>query len=174
MSELVKVLQDHERVISSFSAALSNAVKSSKRVITAGNGGSAAIASHMVVDIMKTSKRFDLPSVICLNDNVPLLTAIANDVSYEDSLSLAADLHKVGEGDLVVIVSSSGNSKNVVGLARLAMSRGATVYAMTGFTGGILLHLPIHVCLHIESNDYGVVEDVHHHIMHRLVKELQK
>ncbi len=125
---------------------------------------------------MKTSKRFDLPSVICLSDNIPLLTAIANDISYDDTFAEAANLHHIRSRDMAIVISSSGNSKNVVNFAKLAVDRGATLFTMTGFAGGILREIGSKhgVSLHIDVNDYGIVEDIHNHVIHRLVKELQK
>lgn len=174
MNDLVKVLTTQEERIQGFVDELARAISGSQRVMTAGNGGSSAIASHMVADIMKTVGRFDLPSAICLTDNVPLLTAMANDISYVDALANIAALHHVNEEDLVVIVSSSGNSENVVNLARMSLSRGARVYAMVGFNGGRLAGmLDSNHVLHVDSYDYGVVEDVHHHVIHRLVRALK-
>lgn len=174
MSELTDVLLAQEERIGEFTEDLARAIAGSSRVMTAGNGGSSSIASHLVADVMKTVGRFDLPSVMCLTDNVPLLTAMANDISYVDALANIAALHHVNEEDLVVIVSSSGNSDNVVNLARMALSRGASVYAMVGFSGGRLASMlePKYV-LHVRSHDYGVVEDVHHHVIHRIVRALK-
>jgi phosphoheptose isomerase len=174
MSGLVEVLTAQEERLASFTEDLARSIAGSQRVLTAGNGGSSAIASHMVADVMKTVGRFDLPSAICLTDNVPLLTAMSNDISYVDALANIAALHHVCEDDCVVIISSSGNSDNVVNLARMSLSRGATVYAMVGFQGGRLASmLEDRYVLHVKSNDYGVVEDVHHHVVHRLVRALK-
>ena len=170
--ELINALIQHESQIEDFVLQLSSDIVKAARVFVAGNGGSAAIASHMVTDIMKTTMRFDLPSVICLSDSIPLLTALANDVAYDQCLSEAANLHHVGTGDLVVLISSSGNSSNVLNLARMAKYRNATVVGMTGFGGGILPSLSSR-SLVIDVNDYGVVEDIHHHVIHCLVRALR-
>jgi D-sedoheptulose 7-phosphate isomerase len=146
-----------------------------QRVFVAGNGGSAAIASHFVTDVMKTSCLWNPPSVICLTDNVPMLTACANDVSWERALEVMAEKHNLGADDVVIVISSSGNSENVVRLAATARRTGASLFSLVGFDGGKLklMTLPGN-SFHVAVSDYGIVEDTHHAIMHALVRSLQR
>ncbi|MBA57763.1 MAG: phosphoheptose isomerase [Gammaproteobacteria bacterium] len=139
-------------------------------VYVCGNGGSASISNHLVCDHLKgvqtdTNTR---PRVISLSSNIEILTAIANDVSYEDiftfQLSTMADA-----GDVLITISSSGDSENIVRAAQWAKSNECSVIAMTGFDGGRSSKLA-HINLHVESDNYGVIEDTHQSLMHILAQ----
>jgi len=140
---------------------LETAEKNGKTVFVMGNGGSAATASHIATDWSKTAERPGkrLLRCISLNDNVPFMTAIGNDLGYEHVFSRQLE-NLVDTGDVVVIISGSGNSPNVVKAAEVAKSRGATTVGMTGFAGGKLRQMA-DVCLHVNSDQYGVIEDLH-------------
>lgn len=132
-----------------------------KRIFICGNGGSAATASHFVCDFMKgvslnQQVKYDLE---CLNDNTPLMMAVANDIGYEDVfvMPLQAKLHA---GDLVIGISGSGNSENVVRAIRYAKEHGANTAALVGFDGGKLLTLADQV-VHVKVDNMQIVEDVH-------------
>lgn len=144
--------------------------KSDRRIFVMGNGGSASTASHMACDLAKGTscegkKRF---SVISLNDNTAHFTAIANDISYEDIFSeqLKNILQK---GDLVLVISASGNSPNLIKAMKYARLKGAKTAALLGFSGGECKELA-DVYAHIKKNDYGIVEDIHLMIEHMITK----
>lgn len=141
--------------------AIEKAEKSGNQVFVMGNGGSAATASHIATDWCKTAERVGKPLLRCisLNDNVPFMTAIGNDLGYDEVFARQLQ-NFLQRGDVVVIISGSGNSPNVVKAARLAKSRGAVLIGMTGFKGGQLRQMA-DICLHIESDQYGVIEDLH-------------
>lgn len=147
-----------------------------ERVFICGNGGSAAIASHFVVDLLKTVPTG--PSVISLVDNSPVLTAIANDMSYDKVFSHQLAKHySQGERDVLIAISSSGRSPNVVAAAEHALKVGMTVLTMTGFdTNNPLRSLGLATSnpgreaqLWVDSDNYGVVEDAHHICMHAVI-----
>jgi D-sedoheptulose 7-phosphate isomerase len=140
---------------------LETAEKNGKTVFVMGNGGSAATASHIATDWSKTAERVGKPLLRCisLNDNVPFMTAIGNDLGYEHVFSRQLE-NLLDAGDVVVIISGSGNSPNVVKAADLSSKKGATTVGMTGFTGGKLRQMA-DVCLHVNSDQYGVIEDLH-------------
>jgi D-sedoheptulose 7-phosphate isomerase len=130
-----------------------------RHVYILGNGGSASTASHFACDLSKATIVGDASRlhVTSLTDNVAVLTAWANDTSYErvfaeQLLSLAAP------GDVVVIISASGDSPNVLAAARTARELGAATVALVGFAGGALKDL-VDVAVQVGSHDYGVVED---------------
>ena len=143
---------------------LAGARQKGATIYVAGNGGSAATASHWVNDLCKaTKKSTGLPPmrVIGLNDNVSWLTALANDEGYERVFS--GQLENFAQpGDVLVVITASGNSQNLVQAVELARQRGVTTVAFLGFDGGILkdkvdayLWLPTH------KGAYGVVESAH-------------
>jgi D-sedoheptulose 7-phosphate isomerase len=144
-----------------------------RTIYVAGNGGSASTASHMGCDMAKnTLNRLDRPlRVISLTDNVAFLTALANDQGYEDSF--AGQLAPLVERDDVLIaVSASGNSPNVLKAALVAREAGAKIISFTGFDGGRLLSLA-DVTVHVPVRDYGIAEDAHLIISHVLVMRLK-
>ena len=142
-------------------------------VYIAGNGGSATTASHMVTDLM-FGRGLPEPGlrVIGLADNQAVLTATANDVSYDEVF--ARQLRRLArQGDVVILVSASGNSANVVRAAEVAREMEVTVIGLTGFDGGRLAGLS-DVSVHVPSppDAYGPVEDVHLIVNHMLVAAL--
>jgi D-sedoheptulose 7-phosphate isomerase len=130
-----------------------------------GNGGSAATASHMAndigLDVLKKSGDARAFRVLSLTDSVPMLTAIANDEGYENVfLRQLRILYR--PGDVLVAISASGNSPNVVAAAEWVRKEGGAVLGLTGFDGGRLRGL-CDVAIHVETpkGAYGPVEDVH-------------
>ena len=141
--------------------AIESAEKNGNQVFVMGNGGSAATASHIATDWSKTAERTGKRLIRCmsLNDNVPFMTAIANDLGYDEVFVRQLE-NLLNRDDVVVIISGSGNSPNVLKAAKFAKKKGAVTIGMTGFTGGKLRKL-VDVCLHIDSDQYGVIEDLH-------------
>ena len=139
-----------------------------------GNGGSAATASHFVCDFNKgicenLDKKFNL---ICLSDNTPIVTAIANDISYDDIFVFQMK-NKLKADDLVLAISGSGNSKNVIKAVEYAKKIGTKVVGITGYSGGKLRELAdFH--MHVNVNDMQLTEDIHmafDHMMYRVLKD---
>lgn len=147
---------------------LFHAYKSDKKIILIGNGGSAATASHFVCDL---GKGVSLPGkkkfkVLALCDNIPTMTAYANDCSYED-IFMEQLKNIVEAGDVVVAISGSGNSKNVLKAVELANQYPAITIGLTGFEGGRLKGL-VSECLIIANNTMEQVEDIHLVILHAI------
>lgn len=136
----------------------------------AGNGGSAAIANTFVCDHAKLVQTdTDLkPRVFSLAGNAPMVTAIANDVSYDDVFVYQLQTYARPK-DALVLISASGSSPNVVRAAEWAMENDVTVIAFTGFDGGKLRDLST-VTLHVDADNYGVIEDTHQGLMHALAQ----
>lgn len=145
---------------------LEQARENGRRVFLFGNGGSAATASHFACDLGKGTVREGRPrfKVIVLNDNVPTLTAYANDVGYE--VVFAEPLASLGEpGDVVIGISGSGNSPNVLRAMDVARQRGMTTIGITGYQGGKLKER-VDVCVVVPSDSMQQIEDVHLVILH--------
>ncbi len=140
-------------------------------VFVVGNGGSAATASHLACDLAKGTRPDGAPTfrVVPLTDNVPLLTAWANDTSYDRVFAeqLAA---LARAGDLLVAISASGDSPNVVAAAETAHRLGATTLALTGRTGGRLADFTVRV----PSDRIELVEDAHLAAAHSLCVALRE
>lgn len=134
----------------------------------AGNGGSASLSDHAACDLTKGTHADGHPPLrsLSLAANTATLTAIANDVAYDQVYRKQLE-YQLREGDVVLLVSASGNSPNVVEACRHARKLGVETIAFVGFQGGELARLADHV-VHVAVENYGIVEDVHQAVMHML------
>jgi D-sedoheptulose 7-phosphate isomerase len=140
------------------------------RLWVAGNGGSAAIADHLLCDWVKGTFVHDRGPihVHSLVSSTALLTACANDFGYEASFSRQVEM-QAEPGDVVICISSSGNSPNIVAALRAAQAKGLRTIAVTGFGGGEAARIA-DISLHVAAYNYGVVEDCHQILMHNIAQ----
>jgi len=165
-------LDDWERVL----RRLETAFIQQQTVFIIGNGGSAATASHMMNDLMlgvaQGGKRGF--RAIALTDNMPVLTATANDLSYRDIFS--TPLRTLGRaGDVLIAISGSGNSPNVIEAVHVAREVGMTTIGFLGMGGGKLKAV-VDESIIVPSHDYGPIEDIHlilDHVMMAYFKRWQ-
>lgn len=148
---------------------LLEAYEDEKQIFIFGNGGSASTASHFACDLGKgtiraNSKRF---KVISLTDNVALMTAWANDSSYNDVFKEQLE-NLLKPGDVVIGISASGNSRNVLNAIEYTNSIGCTTIGFAGFGGGKLAEM-VDECIVVESDRYGPVEDIHLMLEHIII-----
>lgn len=145
---------------------LVQAYKNDRKVFILGNGGSASASSHMACDLGKgtlqrvydnTERRL---RVISLTDNVAIMTAFANDLSFDD-IFIQQLRNLVETDDVVIAISGSGNSKNVVKAVEHAKSCGAKTIGFLGFKTGGKLGKMVDCAIIVDSNHYGPIEDVH-------------
>ncbi len=143
-----------------------------KKIITCGNGGSASTASHMITDWNKmtttaTGKKLYGYS---LTDNIGLITAYANDTNYENVFK--GQLESIlDQGDILISVSGSGNSKNLINAVKFAKENKAKTVSILGYDGGELLKISDYY-VHVPSFDMQICEDVHLMICHMVMKKL--
>jgi D-sedoheptulose 7-phosphate isomerase len=152
---------------------LQQARKQGNQVFILGNGGSASTASHFACDLAKNTRQEGLPHfrVIGLTDNMAMFSALANDGGYENVFSeQLASL--VRPGDIVIAISASGNSKNVINAAETAHRFDATVIGFTGFDGGRLAQLA-NINIQVNSNIIEHVEDIHLMLEHLIVSSIK-
>jgi phosphoheptose isomerase len=155
-------------------AILAGAYLRGARMFSCGNGGSASIANHMQCDHVKGIRTAtDLsPHVLSLSTNVELITAIANDTCYENIF--VYQLQSQSEpGDVLLAVSSSGRSPNIVRALTWARDQGLHTIAVTGFDGGAARTVA-EVTVHVDCTNYGIVEDLHQAIMHALAQYIRQ
>lgn len=144
------------------------ASREDRTIFLAGNGGCAAVATHAVMDLSANSVVEGRQGirVISLTDSAPAITAVANDLSFNDifAVQLKAQMRP---GDLVIVMSASGNSPNILRAVEYANTHGGRTFGCVGFDGGALKKL-CHQCIHIEvtRDEYGPVEDMFGVIMH--------
>ncbi len=149
------------------------------KVYILGNGGSAATASHMVNDlgvglVRRNIRNFNIES---LSDNVSVITALANDIGYENIFYMQMK-NKLQKNDLIIAISCSGNSSNILKAVRYAKEQDVKIVGLTGFDGGELKKLS-DISFHVNTpkDDYGLVEDVHmvlDHILYSYFIDLGK
>lgn len=140
------------------------------RIFVGGNGGSSAIADHLMCDFQKGCQYGAWgPHCVSMTANTALLTAVANDLSYTKIFSYQMETAQLTSSELVILISSSGNSPNIVAAVKYAHDVGAKVIGLTGFDGG---HLKEHadISLHVPFYNYGIVEDAHQALMHMIAQ----
>ncbi|MFN3951941.1 MAG: SIS domain-containing protein [Thermaurantimonas sp.] len=141
-------------------------------IFSMGNGGSGATATHVAGDYVKGAsfgldKRFRF---MCLNDNIPALMAISNDISY-DAIFEEQLKNFAKQGDLVIGLSGSGNSKNVVNALQWAKDQGIMTAALTGYRGGQCAAIA-DISIHIPVSDMEIVEDLHMMVFHAVKRRI--
>lgn len=170
LSKLGNLLQTIDpRQVEAAGALLTAARAEGRQVFLIGNGGSAALASHLAVDLGKgcsrnREKRF---RVLSLTDNVPWMTALSNDISYED-VFVEQLRNYADKGDILFAISSSGNSKNVLKAVQYANQIGCETIGVSGFAGGKLKEMVKHHVL-IKAEHMGLIEDGQMIVGHILV-----
>ena len=153
---------------------LQQARRKGSQVFILGNGGSASTASHFACDLAKNTRQKGLPHfrAIGLTDNMAMFSALANDEGFENVFSeQLASL--VRPGDIVIAISASGNSQNVINAAEVAHRYEATVIGFTGFDGGRLRQLA-NINIHVNSNIIEHVEDTHLMLEHLIVRSIKE
>lgn len=162
---------DREQINKAINAFL-NVYESGGTIYTFGNGGSGATASHAAGDFLKGAsygldKRF---RIICLNDNLPSMMAIANDIGWDD-IFIEPLRNFLQPNDLVIGISGSGNSTNVVKAMQYAKERGVATIAFCGFRGGKIKELA-DIVIHSKAMDMEIAEDVHMIVFNIIKKEM--
>jgi len=150
--------------------ALKRAIQADRLIFTCGNGGSAAIANHLTCDCSKgiASNTTLRPRVVSLSATVELITAIANDMAYPEVFAYQLK-NAARPGDVLITISSSGDSENIIRALDWAGENGMTTIALSGFSGGRSAQMA-DISLHVAAENYGVVEDVHQSLMHILAQ----
>lgn len=130
-------------------------------IFICGNGGSAATASHYCCDFNKGVSGLDSKNTnfICLSDNIPTMMAIANDISYDEIFSYQLK-NRLKDGDIVFVISGSGNSKNIVRAMEVAKAKGNKIIGLCGYRGGKVKEMA-DVCLHVDIDNMQITEDIH-------------
>lgn len=177
-SDLAWTLGEFDQdVLARIIGCLASARDDGRQILLVGNGGSAAAASHMATDLGKGTINFADPSfrrfrVISLADNQALITALGNDLSFEDVFVEQLKI-VMREGDVVILISASGNSPNLVKAAAWAKASGAVTIGLLGFGGGKLAGM-VDLPLVVTSRNYGIAEDFHMAVQHVFTQYLRR
>ena len=164
-SQIIKDLDIKK--LKEISKILKNGINNKKLFFTCGNGGSASTADHVACDYLKRFKNFSSSmKIISLSSNSSILTAIGNDIDFNKIYSQQIK-NLASKGDILIIFSVSGNSKNLLEAARISRKKGLKVISFTGNKGGKLLRLS-NICINLNSKNFGLVEDIHLSLTHLL------
>ena len=151
---------------------IESTVNAGNWIFTCGNGGSASTASHFVTDWGKmrwVNKKQKLKAM-CLSDNIGMLTAYGNDLSYKSIFSEAVSNYG-SKNDLLILISGSGNSENIIEAAQRAKNLGMSTISIVGFDGGKLKDLT-DICVHYPVHDMQISEDLHLSFGHIVMKHI--
>lgn len=151
------------------------ALEEERRVFVFGNGGSGSTASHISNDFnkaifKKTNKTFNFT---CLNDNIPILLAIANDEGYDEVFRYQLKSIRLNSKDIIIAISGSGNSQNVINAVSYAKRKGATIISFTGYNGGKLKKLS-DFNVNTDINHMQITEDIHLFLEHLIISTIYK
>ena len=166
----IELLKDMDRdKVAQVLEAMLDAYEKEAQIYVFGNGGSASTASHMANDLNKgiseyTERKFH---VCCLNDNMATVLAVANDIGYRDIFSFQLK-NKVKKGDVVIGISGSGNSDNVIDALEYAKQQGAMTIGWVGFDGGKVSQIA-DITFHVPLNNMQIVEDFHLILNHMMM-----
>ena len=149
-------------------------MENERNIYIFGNGGSSATASHFQNDFNKgiseyTKKKFRF---ICLNDNIPTIMAVANDIGFDEVFRFQLQ-GKLEPDDVVIAISGSGNSKNVINAVEYAKEVGCTIVGLTGYEGGKLKKLS-NISLHVPIKSMQITEDIHMILDHLMMSIFYK
>lgn len=150
------------------------AYKENRQIFIMGNGGSASTSSHFACDLGKGTVIEGKPRfrVMSLNDNMALITAFSNDYGYE-YVFVEQLKNLVNKNDVIIAISASGNSPNIVNGINYAKEKGAYIIGFSGFKGGELKS-KADVCIHVRNDNYGQVEDIHMFLCHMISQNIKK
>jgi len=151
--------------------------KTGKTIFIMGNGGSGATASHFVCDFNKgisdgKDETFRAYRFVCLNDNIPIMLAISNDVSYDD-IFVQQLRGLFVSGDIVIGISASGNSKNILKAIEYANNHDGITIGFEGYQGGMLKEIAMY-SVHVPVDDMQITEDIHMMFDHCMMKVLSE
>lgn len=166
----VRLKEINKQHIFDASELILNTIKLNKNIFVCGNGGSAAIADHYVCDFFKQlSKYTNLKANIrSLNSDQYLISAISNDISFDEIFKIQAERY-VKKNDIVILISSSGNSNNIKNILKFCKFKKIKTIGFSNFNGGFL-RKNCDISIHSKVNNYGIGEDINHILMHFLMQ----
>lgn len=152
-------------------------IKLKKNIFVCGNGGSASVSNHFLCDFNKgiklSSNKKLFPRVMSLVNSIDLITAISNDLNYNEIFSSQIENH-ANSGDALIIISCSGSSKNIINAVKYAKKRKLDVIAFVGFGNNKFIKKSSRHYLNLKTKNYGLTEDIFQAMMHMISQYLRK
>ena len=165
--------QLNQNDIGNFINKLGEQVKRSGAIFVAGNGGSLAISQHFVTDLVKLNHFDNRFKAVALGQNASLVSALSNDISFKNAFSIELT-NSAEPGDLLIIISSSGRSENLITLAVQGIELGCEVYSITGFSDSTMKkYTNFDINFQLDAGMYGPAEDCTLALLHFIIEELK-
>lgn len=167
------ITKDSENKIETLIQIITKAINNHNNIFICGNGGSAANSIHIANDFTYMNNKIKTPKTIkieSLASNAAVMTCIANDISYEDIFSFQI-MTKAEKNDLLIILSGSGNSKNIIKAIELSKMKGLNTFGLIGFDGGKAKEI-LDEYIHFNIDDMQVVEDLQTIVFHYIIKKI--
>ena len=162
--------------ISKIETIIKSKIINRKFIFVCGNGGSAAVANHFLCDfnkgIKKSSNKKILPKVLSLSNSIEMITALANDESYE-KVFVEQLMNYSNSGDCLIVLSCSGKSKNILNIMKYAKEKQLVVISLTGFNESHMIKKLSNINLNIGIKNYGICEDIFQSIMHMISQSIR-
>ena len=149
---------------------ISSTIKKKRYIYVCGNGGSAAIANHYICDYFKQLSKYTAlkAKIRSLNSDNYLISAISNDISYDQIFKIQAERY-MEKDDILILISSSGNSKNIKQVLNFCKNKKIKTIGFSNFTGGYLKR-NCDISIHSNIKNYGIGEDINHILMHMIMQ----
>jgi len=164
-------------IIEKLASKIEETRKNGNIVFVAGNGGSSSTASHFVNDLVKATRNNDKPpylKALSLTDNVPLITAVSNDIDYSEIFKFTLE-NLANSGDILIVISASGNSDNLIKAVEYCNSNNIFTSGLLGFDGGRLNNLiKLPALITTELGEYELVENMHLIVCHMISTYLSR
>ena len=176
--KLSEVLRNyHYDEIEKIKKFLEISIKTKKKIFVCGNGGSASIANHFLCDFNKgikvsSSKRV-IPKIISLTNSIELITAIANDINFNEIFASQLENY-AKKNDILIVISSSGKSKNIINAVKFAKKNKLKIISLIGFSENQYLKKSSEHYINLNTKNYGITEDIFQSIMHMISQYLRK
>ena len=176
--KLSEVLKNHHfNEIEKITKFLEISIKTKKKIFVCGNGGSASIANHFLCDFNKgikisSSKRM-IPKIISLTNSIELITAIANDINFNEIFASQLENYSK-KNDILIVISSSGKSKNIINAVKFAKKNKLKIISLIGFSDNRYLKKLSKYYINLKTKNYGITEDIFQSIMHMISQYLRK
>ena len=160
-------------IIEKLSKLISRYYLSNKNIFVCGNGGSASISNHFICDHLKgiSTNTNLLPKIFSLSSSLEVITAVANDIKYDEIFSFQLS-RLAKKGDCLITISSSGNSENIIKAIKWGKKNKLKTVSLNGFDGGRAKKIS-DISINVPCNNYGIVEDLHQSIMHILAQSIR-
>ena len=169
--------KEHFEELEKITRTLEKKIRLKNKIFVCGNGGSASIANHFLCDFNKgikySSNKKLIPKVLSLNNSIETITAISNDINYNQIFNYQLENYSE-KGDVLVVISSSGKSKNIINAVKYAFKNKLNIISFIGFGNNKFIKIASNHYINLNLKNYGITEDIFQAMMHMISQYLRK